>query len=308
MLGVAREHLLDEDEDHRAEDRPDEGADAAHDHHHEPLAGEDPEHDLRRGEAPEGREQRPGEAGEHGGDDEDHQLEGAWIAPEAREAALVLADGLQRATERGTDDGAADHEREHHAGSYQEIERVRRGQARPAPEQRGLGHPRDAVGAAGQVAPLVGHRVEQLGEGQRQHREVDAGGTRGEPSDGEGDHAREQRAREQRHRHRLGEVDQHQRARVGAEAEVGGMAERDHARVAHDEIERQGEQAVDEEIGEKGELVTRGHPGNDGQRHQGDRRQRARPPHSSSPKRPQGRKMRIAPITAYMITMAVSGR
>src|ERR1700732_3773395 len=60
-------------------------------------------------------------------------LRGRGWRPGPVERALVLADGLQRATERGTDDGAADHEREHHAGSYQEIERVRRGQARPAP-------------------------------------------------------------------------------------------------------------------------------------------------------------------------------
>ncbi len=188
-------------------------------------------------------------------------------------------------------------EREHDAGGHQRIERLRRGQARPAPEERGLRHARDAVGAAGQVAPLVGDGVEELGEGQRQHGEVDAGGACGEPSDGEGDRAREQGARQQRHGHGLAEVDQHERARIGAEAEVGGVAERDHARVAHDEIERQGEQSVDEEIGEKRELVTRGHPRHDGQRHEGDRGQRARPPHSSSPKRPQGRKMRMAPIT-----------
>ena len=103
-------------------------------------------------------------------------------------------------------------------------------------------------------------------------------------------------------------MDEHEGARVGAETEVGGVAEGDHARVAHDEIEREREQAVDEEIGEERELVARGHPRHHRERHQGHRRQRSRPSHSSSPKRPQGRKMRMAPITAYMMTMAVSGR
>ena len=43
-------------------------------------------------------------------------------------------------------------------------------------------------------------------------------------------------------------------------------------------------------------------------RHQRDGAEHPRRRHSSSPKRPQGRKMRMAPITAYMMTMAVSGR
>jgi len=103
-------------------------------------------------------------------------------------------------------------------------------------------------------------------------------------------------------------VDEHEGARVGAQAEVGGVAEGDHARVAHDEIERQGEQAVDEEVGQERELVAREHPWHDRERHQPHQREQPRGNHSSSPKRPQGRKTRIAPITAYMITMAVSGR
>src|SRR5262245_16177970 len=95
MLRVAREHLLDEEKDHGPDHGAHEGTDAAHDYHHESLAGEDPEHDLGRGEAPEGREERAGEAREHGGDDEDHELEGPRVSSQAREAPLVLANGLE---------------------------------------------------------------------------------------------------------------------------------------------------------------------------------------------------------------------
>src|SRR6266404_2107833 len=63
-----------------------------------------------------------GEAGEHRGDHEDDQLERAWIAPEAREAPLVLANGLERPTERRADDRPAEPERAHDAGGDQEVE------------------------------------------------------------------------------------------------------------------------------------------------------------------------------------------
>ena len=59
---------------------------------------------------------------------------------------------------------------------------------------------------------------------------------------------------------------------------------------------------------EERELVTGEHPRQDREHEHGDQRRGARAAHSSSPKRPQGRKTRMAPITAYMITMAVSGR
>src|SRR6266850_3334481 len=103
-------------------------------------------------------------------------------------------------------------------------------------------------------------------------------------------------------------MDEDEGAPVGAEAEVGGVAEGDQTRIAHDQVERQREEAEDEEIGEERELVTGEHPRQDREHEHGDQRRGARAAHSSSPKRPQGRKTRMAPITAYMITMAVSGR
>ena len=42
-----------------------------------------------------GANSAPASAGEHGGDDEDDQLERPRVAPEAGEPALVLADGLR---------------------------------------------------------------------------------------------------------------------------------------------------------------------------------------------------------------------
>src|ERR1700687_4273959 len=125
---------------------------------------------------------------------------------------------VSRAAPDGAAEDPAEPERAHDAGGDQEVERVRRGQARPAPVELGLRHARDAVGAAGQVAPLVGHRVEQLGEGEREHRKVDAGRARREPADGQRDRARQQRAREQGDRDRLGGVDQDESARGWAVA------------------------------------------------------------------------------------------
>src|SRR5204862_6801854 len=71
---------------------------------------------------------------------------------------------------------------------------------------------------------------------------------------------------------------------------------------------RHREQSGDEQIREERELVAREHPRHDRERQQRRQRPQPRRDHSSAPKRPQGRKTRIAPITAYMMTMAVSGR
>ena len=127
---------------------------------------------------------------------------------------------------------------------------------------------------------------------------------------GSGDHAGEQGAGEEGDGHRLAEVDEDERAAVGAEAEVGGVAEGHHARVAHDEVERQREEAEDEEIGEDRELVAGEHPRQRPRATSTRDERRGAPRRLIPPRRrgPTGRKMRMAPITAYMITMAVSGR
>src|SRR6266851_4597664 len=93
-----------------------------------------------------------------------------------------------------------------------------------------------------------------------------------------------------------------------ATAPASGVPEGDHAGVAHDEIERQREEPVDEEVGQERELVARRHPWGDRERRERRRGQRPRWAHSGSPNRPQGLKIRMVPMTAYMMTIAVSGR
>src|SRR5918996_1555159 len=140
--------------------------------------------------------------------------------------------------------------------------------------------------------------------------EIDAGCRGGNPSDGRRHYAGQQRAGEQRHRDGLLEVEQHERAAVRAEAEVRGVSEGHHPRVAHDQVERHREEAEDQEVHEDRELMARQYPGQEGERRHRRQGECARPGRgpSSSPYRPQGRKIRIAAMTAYMMTIAVSGR
>jgi len=93
-----------------------------------------------------------------------------------------------------------------------------------------------AVIAAGDRVPLIGDEVEDLAEGDRHHREIDAA----QAHDQGADHGGRQGARgnadrdaEQRARHQVfyGEADA-----VNAEAEIGGMTERQNPGEAQEEI------------------------------------------------------------------------
>src|SRR2546422_10075943 len=69
----------------------------------------------------------------------------------------------------------------------------------------------------------------------RSHREVDPGPPRGEIADGPGDRCRADGSTRERQRNRELPREQRERARVGAEPEIRGMAEGNHSRVARSE-------------------------------------------------------------------------
>src|SRR5207245_5880513 len=100
------------------------------------------------------------------------------------------------------------------------------------------------------------------------------------------------------------------RRRVGAEAVEGGVAERDEARVAHEEIQAHGDGA--EEQGVEGEQqVVAGHAGDERQRRQQrehDDRAPAEGPHSSTPSRPAKPRGRTMRTTIMMPKMAMATR
>ena len=72
-----------------------------------------------------------------------------------------------------------------------------------------------------------------------------------------------------------------QRRAVGAEAEIGGVAEGDHAAAAHDELQADGEQREDEDLAQDLKRVVAGDQRQDREdrHHRRDRpADRARPP------------------------------
>ena len=92
--------------------------------------------------------------------------------------------------------------------------------------------------AAGQRFPLEHDRPDDLREGERQHREIDAGKAHREPAEQQRADERDERRGDQRQAHRHRQPFHQQRRTVGTEAEICGMTERMHAARPHDEMQR----------------------------------------------------------------------
>ncbi len=114
----------------------------------------------------------------------------------------------------------------------------------------------DPVVAARQLDPLERGRPGDLREGERQHRQIDAREPHAEPAEEETRQTREQRRRHQSDRHRRGEPFDRERSAIGAEPEIGRMAEGMHAAGAHHQMQRRGEEREDREFRQEGDAVV----------------------------------------------------
>ena len=118
-------------------------------------------------------------------------------------------------------------------------------------EDRLHGDALQAVGAAGEPAILVGEFAEHEGDAERHHDARQVRAAQHEEARHEADRARDKPRGDQR-QHRL--IDDlvlgEQRRRIGADAEERGVAERDDAGIAEDEIEREREQRQDRDLGQ----------------------------------------------------------
>ncbi len=116
-----------------------------------------------------------------------------------------------------------------------------------------------AVEAAGEPARAVGRLLQQQADAERDHdqREV------AKPRDDEAREIAEQaggKAGDQQSGQRLAPApDREQAGGIGADAEIGGVAERDDAGKAEDEIERQREQRGDRDLARQHQIVRRQH-------------------------------------------------
>src|SRR5258706_662031 len=99
--------MLEEEEEGAAQDRTDQRSGAADDHHDEHLSGHQPEEQLGRGEAREGRVERAGKRSEGVGQDDRSNLVRTGVVAERRRLRLVLADAGEHGAERRAYDRAA---------------------------------------------------------------------------------------------------------------------------------------------------------------------------------------------------------
>src|SRR5216684_484867 len=242
-----------------ADDRPGEIAETAEQRGEHDLAGERPVEHVGRGQAVERHPQDAGKAGEGSGDQKGDPAEPADPDAEKARTDLVVADGLQRLAEWRV------HDHPHHDYAHDEdgqhviiirrdelLESARAGEAEQAQQQARTGNPQ-AVAAAGFPIELERQAVEHLGKRQREDAEENLRVAHANIA--------QQRRRDCDHRNpdqdvelhgMRAEVLDHEGNGVGADAEIGGMAEREQAGVAEQQVESERgdrrDQAVDQKL------------------------------------------------------------
>src|SRR6266852_2559172 len=97
-------------------------------------------------------------------------------------------------------------------------------------------HSTHSVGSTRQPSPLDRSRIEKLRERQRQHEESDAAHPHAEITDESGAQGRKSNAGNDAEPRAATELDAEQNRRIGAETEEGGVAERHHSAVTHEQI------------------------------------------------------------------------
>ena len=118
--------------------------------------------------------------------------------------------------------------------------------------------------------------IDQLiwAKAKRQHGEIDARQAHAEPAIDHGEGAGDERRQHEGRLHRQAGALQQQAGGIGAEAEIGGVAERHHAGRAHDEVQADGEQGEADDVGQQDGDVAVGEQRHDQQQRQPDQRER----------------------------------
>src|SRR5437016_6230496 len=340
-MATSRERAPDapgQKEDERHEDEPDgdrpalgecaqpvfqqqEGAGAdegRHDHHlprRDPVEGFDG-HDSQA----EGVE-RAREAREERGKDEGQVLDPPDVIAARRRAVAVLTDRPEHGAEGRVEDPLEPGNGETHQRESEVVKGERALDADlPAEEvHRQLRNAAQSIVAARDVGQVEGDEVQELGEGQREHGEVDAAAPQTEETDGRAAQDGEERPRPEPQPERAQlELGKRDARAVGAEAVVGGVAEGQESRIAVEEIEAQREQAEDQHL--RGKRLVGDQEREDGEEDsERPHRMAAQPssdsgraghPHSmspASPKKPLGRTRRTSAITTKTMISASLG-
>ena len=116
-----------------------------------------------------------------------------------------------------------------------------------------------AVEAAGDRARAVGGLLQHQAETERDHDQSEMPKPRDDEAGEIAEHAGGE-AGDQQPGQRLAPAPDREQARgIGADAEIGGMAERDDAGKAQDKVERQGEQRRDRDLARQDQIIRRQH-------------------------------------------------
>src|SRR5262249_20463395 len=226
-----------------ADDWAEEGVDAAQKDHQQHLGRLGPMRQVGIHAAVVDHDQGAGQAGE--GADQDEGVEPVAIDRDTDKVGPlgVFPDGGQRLAERRVDDAPQQVDRRD-ADDEHELVVVGEGWL---DDPVGHGYADQAVVAAGEVVPLERDQVDDVAEGQRQDGEVDVRTTTTEVADDQRREGTADRRRQQPDVERQSsDVLEQQPGRVAPDAEIGGLAERDHSSIAHQQVERQREQRPDE--------------------------------------------------------------
>src|SRR5262252_891621 len=271
VLRVRDDLLVEPDEHGRAQGGPEEGAHPAQERHDQHLGGLGPVGEVGEDAPVEDAEERAGQPCEAARQHEGGQLVAAHVDPDELRPLRILADGGEHAAEGRAHDSPEDEEARGDEDQSEKVELLRgavaaehghEGGEPVDPAEVGVGNLRRALLTSRYLVPLQAHRPHDLGKGQGEHGEVDAGEAHAEETEHEGEEGGEEAA--QRKGEQEGQAGLlHEDARgVRADAEVRGVAEGDEAGVADEEVEAGGEQRPDEDVvGEEGVVAgaQRGH-------------------------------------------------
>ena len=237
--------------DGRADQRPEQRARSADRRLHDELAGGVEHEGVGRHETLHEGEQPAGETGVSGGHDEGGQLVAMDVVAERGGAQRVVAQRAQDRPDRGAHDTQRDHEADEIPERQKHVDRpvaleIERREAEVDARRR---HARQAVLAAGVVRQRVElDEEEHFRDGDRDHREIDAGAPERDEADQIADDSRNHGADEDR-RENIGKIDLGQEigGEHAARAEERRLSEREKARVAEQDVEAEAEQAPDQD-------------------------------------------------------------
>ncbi len=244
-LHIGRRHVLDQRDDSGADDRSGERAGAAQDRHQQDLRRLLQRDRMRAQEqvvidVEQARDRGP-EPREYEGDEPDQP---DIVAEHAHAARLVACAHQARAERRaGEAPDAEQRDREHDQSEIVEALRIVDVDA----ERHRARRVADAVVTAGKRIRAIGDAPDDLAERERDHHEAEPGCTQRKHAEEGGGHGRECDGEDCGGELAVACGDQ-QDAGIAGDAEIAGMAERDHAAIAQHHVDREREQGVDQHL------------------------------------------------------------